>query len=83
MLGQFEEALAHYHYGHDKNKELCDIYFHRGLSYVSLNDYRKGLEDFTQALEKSPTPALKFKILLNMGINLRRVGNLDESIKRL
>jgi len=53
MLGQFEEALAHYNYGHEKNKESAEIYFHRGLAQVSLNEYKLGINDFTSAFEKA------------------------------
>jgi tetratricopeptide (TPR) repeat protein len=80
MLGQFEEALAHYNYGQEKNKESAEIYFHRGLAQVSLNEYDAGIKDFLHAFEKAPSQGLlKFKILLNLGINYRRIGKLDES----
>jgi len=52
MLGQYEEALSHYNYGIDKNKDSCEIYFHRGLAYVSLTNFEKGIEDFKQAKVK-------------------------------
>ena len=53
------------------------------MSWVAHGDYIKGLEDFVAAEGKSPKQDLKYKILLNMGINLRRVGNLDKSIQKL
>jgi hypothetical protein len=35
MLGQYEEALAHYNYGIDKNKENGELFYHRGLAFVA------------------------------------------------
>jgi len=46
MLGQYNEALAHYSYGLDKNRESGELYYHRGLAQVSINEYGKGIEDF-------------------------------------
>lgn len=53
MLGQYQEALAHYNYGIDKvdknkliDKESGELYYHRGLAWVSINDYGKAIEDF-------------------------------------
>ena len=79
MLGQYNEALAHYSYGLDKNRESGELYYHRGLAQVSINEYGKGIEDFQKAMQILPSSGdtMKFKILLNLGINLRRVGNLE------
>lgn len=85
MLGQYEEALSHYNYGVAKNPEYGDIYFHRGLAYVSLTNFEEGIKDFNVAKDK-PTnngDVNKFRILLNLGINLRRVNQLDLSIETL
>lgn len=79
MLGQYEEAVAHYAYGISRSGDKPEIYFHKGLAHVSMNDYKKGLEEFNAAWEKSPGAELKFKILLNLGINYRRIGDLDKS----
>jgi tetratricopeptide (TPR) repeat protein len=77
MLGQYEEALSHYNYGVAKNPEFGEIYLNRGIAYVSLFNFHKGIEDFKSALVYSQSgEANKFKILLNLGINLRRVGQL-------
>jgi tetratricopeptide (TPR) repeat protein len=51
MLGQYEEALSHYNYAIAKNNEHGEIYFHRGLAFVSLTNFDKGIEDFQQALK--------------------------------
>jgi len=75
MLGQYEEALSHYNYGVAKSAEYGEIYFHRGLAYVSLTNFEKGIEDFKSALNFTASGETnKFRILLNLGINLRRVG---------
>lgn len=84
MLGQYEEALSHYNYGVAKNPEYGDIYFHRGLAYVSLTNFEKGIEDFNLARDKPTQGEVnKFRILLNLGINLRRVNQLGKSIETL
>lgn len=84
MLGQYEEALSHYNYGVAKNPEYGDIYFHRGLAYVSLTNFKQGIEDFNLAREKPTQGEVnKFRILLNLGINLRRVNELSKSIEIL
>ncbi len=84
MLGQYEEALAYYNYGISKDPEASEIYLHRGLAQVSLHNFDKGIEDFLKALNNSPSgDTNKFKILLNLGINLRRVGHLKKSIEYL
>ena len=84
MLGQYEEALAHYNYGIQKYSEKGDIFFHRGLANVSLERYQKGIDDFNNALKCTlSSDAMKYKVHLNLGINLRRVNNLDLSIAEL
>jgi hypothetical protein len=43
----------------------------------------KGIEDFEVANKTPPSSsgdAIKFKIPLNLGINLRRINKLEESI---
>ena len=83
MLGQYEEALAYYDYGIKKSADNTEIFFHRGLAHVSLHNYQKGIEDFEVANKTPPSSsgdAIKFKIPLNLGINLRRINKLEESI---
>lgn len=53
MLGQYEEALSHYNYGVAKNPEFGEIYLNRGIAYVSLFNFHKGIEDFKSALTYS------------------------------
>lgn len=50
MLGQYEEALAHYNYGIQKNSESGELFFNRGLAHVSLKNFERGIEDFQKAL---------------------------------
>jgi tetratricopeptide (TPR) repeat protein len=84
MLGQYEEAILHYNYGITRYSEKGDIFFHRGLAHVSLENYLRGIDDFNQALKCSLiSESLKYKVYLNLGINLRRVNNLDQSIAEL
>ena len=54
MLGQYEEALSHYNYGIARYAENWEIFFHRGLAYVSLTNFEKGIEDFKTALPLAP-----------------------------
>ncbi len=85
MLGQYHEALAHYKYGIDKNSAFGELYYHQGLAWVSINKYQNGIDDFQKALQHLPNNGdnLKFKIWLNLGINLRRVGKLEQSVVEL
>lgn len=85
MLGQYHEALAHYKYGIDKNSAFGELYYHQGLAWVSMNKYQNGIDDFQKALQHLPNNGdnLKFKIWLNLGINLRRVGKLEQSVVEL
>ena len=50
MLGQYEEALAHYQIGINKQSDYGEIYFHRGLANVSLTKFNEGITDFQEAL---------------------------------
>lgn len=78
--------MAYYDYGIKKSTENTEIFFHRGLAHVSLHNYEKGIEDFEVANKtppSSPGDTIKFKILLNLGINLRRINKLEESITYL
>lgn len=86
MLGQYHEALAHYKYGIDKDSAFGELYYHQGLAWVSINKYQNGIDDFQKALQHhQPKDGdnLKFKIWLNLGINLRRVGKLEQSVVEL
>jgi tetratricopeptide (TPR) repeat protein len=87
MLGQYEEALAHYKIGISYNTESAEIYFHRGLAYVSLTQFHEGINDFKKAHDLSKSSGdkdnSKYRILLNLGINLRRVGDAKQSIEYL
>lgn len=85
MLGQYHEALAHYKYGIDKNSAFGELYYHQGLAWVSINKYQNGIDDFQKALQHLPNNGdnLKFKIWLNLGINLRREGKLEQSVVEL
>jgi len=88
FLGQYEEALAHYQIGIQKKENYHEIYYHRGLAYVSLTEFQKGIADFQKALDLCKSQErgdaqFKYKVNLNLGINLRRVGNAVESRKYL
>lgn len=84
MLGQYDEALSHYNYGIEKNNQSVELFYNRGLAFVSKEMYQQGIDDFNKALSiQTPNQTTGFKILLNLGINLRRVGKLDESIAKL
>ena len=50
MLGQYEEALSHYNYGIARYSENWEIFFHRGLAYVSLTNFEKTWKPGAQTL---------------------------------
>ena len=66
---------------------MGELYLHRGLAYVALTEFEKGITDFMKAKEtvksSSDKENNKYRILLNLGINLRRVGRAKESIQYL
>lgn len=49
MLGQFEEAILHYNFAYEKNKDSAEVLFHRGQSHVAINAFHEGIKDFMQA----------------------------------
>jgi tetratricopeptide (TPR) repeat protein len=79
--------LAHYKEGLKNQSENGPLYFHKGLAHVSLTEFEEGIENFKLAAkhttQSSGDSELRFRILLNWGINLRRVGRLAESIDQL
>lgn len=49
MLGQYDEALSHYNYGIEKNNQSVELFYNRGLAYVSKGMYQQGIDDFSKA----------------------------------
>jgi tetratricopeptide (TPR) repeat protein len=39
MLGQYDEAISHYNYGIEKNNQSVELFYNRGLAYVSKGMY--------------------------------------------
>ena len=73
VLGLYSEALQHYNMGYQNNNESWELMFHRALVYSKMEQFAESTKDFMRALELGPKgDANKFKVLLNLGINLRK-----------
>jgi Flp pilus assembly protein TadD len=67
-----------------KNDSNGTIYYNRGLTYASLERFEDARKDFGQAIEKSSGNQMEmYKNRFNLGITLRRLGRLDDSIDEL
>ena len=84
VLGFFSEALQHYNMGVQNNNESWELMYHRAMLHSSLHQYAESCKDFMKALELGPKgEANKFKVYLGLGINFRKLGQLDKSKLKL
>jgi tetratricopeptide (TPR) repeat protein len=84
LLGQYEEALAHYDVAIKKCDANSQLFYNRGLTNAWLERFEEGKKDFLLAVEKSSgQPMEMYKIRFNLGITLRRLGRIDDSIEEL
>jgi len=95
LLGQYEEALAHYNVAEYKFPSNGLIFYNRGLTKASLGglsnaskkdsdeNFELARKDFVNAMDKLSSPNEMYRNRFNLGITLRRLGRLDESIDEL
>lgn len=83
LLGQYEEALAHYDIAVAKWQGDYQRLYNRGLTYASLERFEEAKKDFSKAMELANLPHESYRIKFNLGITLRRLGDLDNSIEEL
>lgn len=87
-LGQHEEALSYYNLAIKKNNKDSQNFYYRGLTFVALQRFEEAIRDFRDAIERYAEAGTSekdkvFKYRFNLGITLRRVGVLDDSITEL
>lgn len=79
-LGLFNEALQHFNMGVQISNESWELMYHRAILHNSLQQYPESTKDFLRAIELGPKgEANKFKVLLSLGVNLRKQGQLEKS----
>lgn len=84
LLGQYEEALAHFDIAAKKSDSDANIFYNRGLTYASLQRFEEARRDFANAVEKqSSDPMEQYKYLFNLGVTLRRLGKPEDSCEIL
>ena len=87
-MGQYEDALANYDLAVKKSNKDPQNYFYRGLTFVALKRFPEAIRDFRDAIERyvesgSSEKEKVFKYRFNLGVTLRRIGSLEESIAEL
>ena len=81
-------ALAHYDLAVKKNNKDGQNYYFRGLTYIALQQFDNAIRDYRDAIDRYNDSGASekdklFKYRFNLGVTLRRVGILGESITEL
>lgn len=78
MLGQYEEAIAHYNIALDACQTNWEIFYNRGLTYLSLQNFEKAVEDFGKAMSPDLEKKIQYKIQFNLGVTYRRIAQVTQ-----
>jgi OmpA-OmpF porin, OOP family len=83
VRGQFEEALNLLDQALDKDKNFVEAYYRRGLTYFSMKQYAKALENYEQGLRLT-TDIRKQKVFwFDLGELYLLTGEYEKAMKAL
>ncbi|MGD1809222.1 SUMF1/EgtB/PvdO family nonheme iron enzyme [Dapis sp. BLCC M126] len=80
-----QDAVIYFGYVVDFNPEFIHAYYHRGLTYIKLQNYLKAVVDFTKVLELDYSHALAYNYRGNTYYKLaeyqQEIDNYDQAVK--
>jgi tetratricopeptide (TPR) repeat protein len=77
-LGRFDEVVAAFDRYLDQGKPLESVYRGRGLARAELGRHAGAIEDFTKALEMSPTSAVQaYRGWMHLGVDASKLAQRD------
>jgi ribosomal protein S12 methylthiotransferase accessory factor len=76
-LEKYDEALAILQKGLAEDEERSDIHNTMGVCFFKLEQFAKAVKSFERAVELNPVSAMDYA---NLGVNHRRLGNMEEAI---